>query len=117
MNDLEQYLARREPAAPINMYQNSFAHQGARLRSYTASYTATSSLANITLLCARTTSRSTDPRRGAQTTATETTQITGIGSPAYMSPEQVKEMVLTHQTDIFSPVAYKQTERRLLRSS
>ena len=38
----------------------------------------------------------------AQTTATETTQITGIGSPAYMSPEQVKEMVLTHQTDIFS---------------
>ena len=38
----------------------------------------------------------------AQTTATETTQITGIGSPAYMSPEQVKEMQLTHQTDIFS---------------
>ena len=38
----------------------------------------------------------------AQTTATETTQITGIGSPAYMSPEQVKELQLTHQTDIFS---------------
>ena len=38
----------------------------------------------------------------AQTTATETTQITGIGSPAYMSPEQVKEQQLTHQTDIFS---------------
>ena len=38
----------------------------------------------------------------AQTSATETTQITGIGSPAYMSPEQVKEQSLTHQTDIFS---------------
>ena len=38
----------------------------------------------------------------AQTSATETTQITGIGSPAYMSPEQVKEQTLTHQTDIFS---------------
>jgi serine/threonine protein kinase len=38
----------------------------------------------------------------AQTSATETTQITGIGSPAYMSPEQVKEQPLTHQTDIFS---------------
>ena len=38
----------------------------------------------------------------AQTSATETTQITGIGSPAYMSPEQVKEHTLTNQTDIFS---------------
>ncbi len=38
----------------------------------------------------------------AQTSATETTQITGIGSPAYMSPEQVKEQQLSHQTDIFS---------------
>ena len=38
----------------------------------------------------------------AQTSATETTQITGIGSPAYMSPEQVKELTLTNQTDIFS---------------
>lgn len=38
----------------------------------------------------------------AQTTATETTQITGIGSPAYMSPEQVKELQLNHQSDIFS---------------
>ena len=38
----------------------------------------------------------------AQTSATETTQITGIGSPAYMSPEQVREQQLTHQTDIFS---------------
>jgi serine/threonine protein kinase len=38
----------------------------------------------------------------ALTAATETTQITGIGSPAYMSPEQVKEQPLTYQTDIFS---------------
>ncbi len=38
----------------------------------------------------------------ALTSATETTQITGIGSPAYMSPEQVKEQPLNHQSDIFS---------------
>ncbi len=34
--------------------------------------------------------------------ASETTQVTGVGSPAYMSPEQVREQQLTHQTDIFS---------------
>jgi serine/threonine protein kinase len=38
----------------------------------------------------------------ALTSAAETTQVTGIGSPAYMSPEQVQEQQLTHQTDIFS---------------
>jgi serine/threonine protein kinase len=38
----------------------------------------------------------------ALTPAAETTQISGIGSPAYMSPEQVKEKHLTYQTDIFS---------------
>jgi serine/threonine protein kinase len=38
----------------------------------------------------------------ALTMASETTQVSGIGSPAYMSPEQVKEMPLTYQTDIFS---------------
>jgi len=38
----------------------------------------------------------------ALTTAAETTQVSGIGSPAYMSPEQVQEQPLTHQTDIFS---------------
>lgn len=32
----------------------------------------------------------------------QTTQVSGVGSPAYMSPEQVKEMKLTHQTDIYS---------------
>lgn len=32
----------------------------------------------------------------------ETTQVTGVGSPAYMSPEQVRDQPLSHQTDIFS---------------
>lgn len=34
--------------------------------------------------------------------AGETTQVSAIGSPAYMSPEQVKEQPLNHQTDIYS---------------
>jgi serine/threonine protein kinase len=32
----------------------------------------------------------------------QSTQVSGVGSPAYMSPEQIKEMPLTHQTDIYS---------------
>jgi serine/threonine protein kinase len=32
----------------------------------------------------------------------QSTQVSGLGSPAYMSPEQVKELKLTHQTDIYS---------------
>ncbi|HEY3325992.1 MAG TPA: serine/threonine-protein kinase [Novimethylophilus sp.] len=32
----------------------------------------------------------------------EQTQLAGVGSPAYMSPEQVREENLTHQTDIYS---------------
>jgi len=32
----------------------------------------------------------------------QTTQVVGVGSPAYMSPEQIDEQVLTHQTDIYS---------------
>jgi serine/threonine protein kinase len=31
-----------------------------------------------------------------------TTQVSAIGSPAFMSPEQVKEHALDHQTDIYS---------------
>lgn len=38
----------------------------------------------------------------ALTIAAETTQVSGIGSPAYMSPEQLQEMTLNHQSDIFS---------------
>ncbi|HXJ08272.1 MAG TPA: protein kinase, partial [Burkholderiales bacterium] len=35
-------------------------------------------------------------------TSAATTQVSAIGSPAYMSPEQVKEHALDHQTDIYS---------------
>jgi serine/threonine protein kinase len=35
-------------------------------------------------------------------TSGDTTQVSGIGSPAYMSPQQVKEVPLNHQTDIYS---------------
>jgi hypothetical protein len=34
--------------------------------------------------------------------STESTQVSGVGSPAYMSPQQLKEQPLTHQTDIFA---------------
>ena len=35
-------------------------------------------------------------------TAADTTQVSGIGSPAYMSPQQIREVPLDHRTDIYS---------------
>ncbi|MGB7542208.1 MAG: serine/threonine-protein kinase, partial [Burkholderiales bacterium] len=32
----------------------------------------------------------------------DTTQVSAVGSPAYMSPQQIKEQPLDHQTDIYS---------------
>ena len=37
-----------------------------------------------------------------QQVSQQMTQVTGLGSPAYMSPEQIQEQPLTHQTDIYS---------------
>ena len=34
--------------------------------------------------------------------STTRTQVSGVGSPAYMSPQQVRDMRLNHQTDIYS---------------
>jgi len=34
--------------------------------------------------------------------SSDATQISGVGSPAYMSPQQIREVPLNHQTDIYS---------------
>jgi serine/threonine protein kinase len=38
----------------------------------------------------------------AITTSSDQTQVAGIGSPAYMSPQQVQDWPLDHRTDIYS---------------
>ena len=38
----------------------------------------------------------------ALTLGTDRTQVAGVGSPAYMSPQQISESPLDHQTDIYS---------------
>jgi len=38
----------------------------------------------------------------SQHVSQQLTHVTGVGSPAYMSPEQIQELPLTHQTDIYS---------------
>jgi serine/threonine protein kinase len=37
-----------------------------------------------------------------QQASQQLTQVPGVGSPAFMSPEQIQELPLTHQTDIYS---------------
>ena len=34
--------------------------------------------------------------------SSDATQVSGVGSPAYMSPQQIREVPLNHQTDIYS---------------
>lgn len=51
----------------------------------------------------------------AQLARSDTTQVSGVGSPAYMSPEQIRLEDVTHHTDIYSlgVVMYKLLTGRL----
>src|SRR5262245_24140278 len=44
----------------------------------------------------------TDFGAAIMTSSGDTTLVTGVGSPAYMSPQQIKEHPLDHRTDIYS---------------
>lgn len=58
--------------------------------------------ANILLMAAGSSEIRISDFGAALHTARETTQIAGVGSPAYMSPQQVREVPLDHRTDIYS---------------
>ena len=99
---LEQYT-RHDSLLPVQRIVEIIykCARGARIRvAARASSTATSS-PPTSCLPARSDIKISD-FGAALTQAAETTQVSGIGSPAYMSPEQVKEQQLTYQTDIFS---------------
>ncbi|MBI4985130.1 MAG: protein kinase [Rhodocyclales bacterium] len=58
--------------------------------------------ANIMLTSAGGEVKISDFGAAIQVADTTRTQVVGVGSPAYMSPQQAQEMTLTHQTDIWS---------------
>jgi len=58
--------------------------------------------ANIMLTSAGGEIKISDFGAAIQTADTTRTQVVGVGSPAYMSPQQAREMTLDHQTDIWS---------------